>query len=315
MNNQSILELFLYQYRHNTVYKFFVDSLNCRPESVKQLSQIPFLPISAFKHHDIQTHSWQAETFFQSSGTTSQLQRSKHLLRSAFDYQQNAKVAFEAVYGAAEKYCFLALLPNYLSQGNSSLVFMINHFIERSNYAESGFFLADFDRLNDTIRYCELHNIPTLLIGVSYALLDFAEAYPRSIMDNIQIMETGGMKGRRQELPKMSLHNLLKIAFAKEHIHSEYGMTELFSQAYAVSNGLFQPAPTMKILIRDSTDPLTYLPNLKTGCINVIDMANKDTCAFIATDDLGRVFDNGMFEVLGRLDASEIRGCNLLVGN
>ncbi len=313
MQTQTILDLFLQQYRYNPTYQQFVNLLNIRPEWVNTVEKIPFLPIAAFKHHEIQTLSWHAETVFQSSGTTDNTQRSRHLLRSRIDYQQNALKGFESVYGAVENYCFLALLPNYLSQGNSSLVFMVNHFIEKSKYAESGFFLYDFERLDATLRHCELNNIPTFLIGVSYALLDFAESYGRSLLDNIQIMETGGMKGRRRELPKMALHQELKQAFGKTQIHSEYGMTELLSQAYAPKDGIFQPSPSLKVLIRDSSDPLQYLPNGKTGCINLIDLANKDTCAFIATDDLGRLYDNGQFEVLGRLDAAEIRGCNLLV--
>jgi len=313
MQTQTILDLFLHQYRHNPTYNKFVNLLNIAPERVNTVEKIPFLPIAAFKHHEIQTLSWHAETVFQSSGTTDNTQRSRHLLRSRIDYQLNALAGFESVYGAVENYCFLALLPNYLSQGNSSLVFMVNHFIEKSKYAESGFFLYDFERLDDTLRHCELNNIPTFLIGVSYALLDFAESYGRSLLDNIQIMETGGMKGRRRELPKMALHQELKQAFGKTQIHSEYGMTELLSQAYAPKDGIFQPSPSLKVLIRDSSDPLQYLPNGKTGCINLIDLANKDTCAFIATDDLGRLYENGQFEVLGRLDAAEIRGCNLLV--
>jgi phenylacetate-coenzyme A ligase PaaK-like adenylate-forming protein len=313
MQTQTILDLFLQQYRYNPTYQQFVNLLNIAPERVNTIEKIPFLPIAAFKHHEIQTLSWHAETVFQSSGTTDNTQRSRHLLRSRINYQQNALKGFESVYGAVENYCFLALLPNYLSQGNSSLVFMVNHFIEKSKYAESGFFLYDFERLDATLRHCELNNIPTFLIGVSYALLDFAESYGRSLLDNIQIMETGGMKGRRRELPKMALHQELKQAFGKTQIHSEYGMTELLSQAYAPKDGIFQPSPSLKVLIRDSSDPLQYLPNGKTGCINLIDLANKDTCAFIATDDLGRLYDNGQFEVLGRLDAAEIRGCNLLV--
>ena len=257
------------------------------------------------------TENWQPEAVFSSSGTTGAT-TSQHLLRSKTAYIDNTLLGFQNFYGAIENWCVLALLPAYLERTGSSLVYMAQAFIERSKYAESGFFLDDTKRLATILRENQAKNTPTLLLGVSFALWDLAESHPQNL-SNITIMETGGMKGRRKEITRAELHLLLNTAFQTQNIHSEYGMTELLSQGYSQGKGVFSPAPTMRILIRDTTDPLTILGANKSGCINVIDLANLATCSFIATDDLGKSFQNGDFEVLGRIDSSDVRGCNLLV--
>lgn len=257
------------------------------------------------------TEGWQPEMVFSSSGTTG-MTTSRHLLRDTTAYIDNTLLGFQKFYGAVEDWCVLALLPAYLEREGSSLVYMAEAFIQRSKYSESGFFLHNMTELSAILARNQAQNRPTLLLGVSFALWELAETHPQNL-SNIVIMETGGMKGRRKEITRTALHEILCTAFQTTAIHSEYGMTELLSQAYSKGNGIFSPAPTMRILVRDATDPLTILPPRKAGCINVIDLANLATCSFIATDDLGKVDEQGDFEILGRIDTSDVRGCNLLV--
>lgn len=307
----TALAVFRYQAEHNALYAAFIRLLGIQPENVTRLENIPFLPIRLFKIHDIQTGSWSPEAVFNSSGTTGQV-TSRHFVRSLAWYLACTKQGFESFYGPVENYCVLALLPSYLERSGSSLVAMADHFIRLSRYEQSGFFLYDHEALLERLAWCRQHNIPTLLLGVSFALLDLAEAHPGPL-SNVIIMETGGMKGRREELTREVLHEKLKAAFGVPHIHSEYGMTELLSQAYSRGEGLFQPSATLRVLIRETSDPLSIERPGRPGAINLIDLANLDTICFIATDDLGRSYADHSFEVLGRLDYSEVRGCNLMV--
>ncbi len=313
------LSVFFYQAKHNSLYSRYLQILKKNISSVKNTDDIPFLPISLFKNYSIQTETWQPQEVFMSSGTTSQKMSQKtdnktssHYLRDRDFYIQNALRSFESFYGKIENYCVLALLPSYLERNSSSLVFMANAFIERSMFAESGFFLNNLSELSLVLNKCVQQNRPVLLLGVSFALLDLAEQFPQNLQ-NVIVMETGGMKGRRAEITRPELHKTLSTAFQIPFIHSEYGMTELISQAYSRGEGVFFPAPTMMLKIRDITDPFTFLPNKKTGGINIIDLANLATCAFIATDDLGRTYEDNSFEVIGRLDNSDVRGCNLMI--
>ncbi|WP_282783504.1 acyl transferase [Phaeodactylibacter xiamenensis] len=307
------LQVFKAQAACNPLYQRYLELLGQTPGQVQRLSDIPFLPISLFKNHTIQTGEWQSEAVFSSSGTTGAIS-SKHLLRSKAFYQQSARRGFETFYGSLKNYCVLALLPSYLERSGSSLVFMVEDFIRQSGHPDSGFFLYNTDELLQILQKCRNSQQPTLLIGVSFALLDLAEAHPTDL-SGITIMETGGMKGRRRELTREELHAQLRQAFQVEQIHSEYGMTELLSQAYSTGNGLFRPAPTMQVRTREITDPFAQPATGRTGALNIIDLANLDTISFIATDDLGRVYEDGSFEVLGRLDASDVRGCNLMVAD
>lgn len=309
----TALAVFQYQYENNALYQQFVDLLGISPQMVQELSDIPHLPIELFKYHTIQTEAWTPKQIFNSSGTTQQ-QPAQHLIRDLDWYRDHAFHAFEAYYGPLEQYVILALLPSYLERQGSSLVFMVDQFIQRSGQAESGFFLYNTDELVSTLQACEQRAQPVLLLGVTYALLDLAKAYPQPLRHTI-VMETGGMKGKREEQTKAMVHAALRQAFELDQVHSEYGMTELLSQAYSKGNGIFEPSATMRVQIREATDPLHYLPPGRTGGINVIDLANLATCSFIATDDLGRLVDEQRFEVLGRLDASELRGCNLMVSD
>ena len=306
------LAVFRYQASYNPLYAQYLALLSCKPVEIRNIQQIPFLPISLFKSYSVKTGNWPSEAIFKSSGTTGQSQSSHHL-RSAKWYQYNSRRAFENCYGALTDYCFLGLLPSYLERGDSSLVFMVNEFIQSSRYPQSGFFLNNLEELVAILQDCQNKQIPTILIGVSFALLELAERYPMEL-SNIIIMETGGMKGRRKELTRAELHDQLGKAFQLSNIHSEYGMTELLSQAYSKGSGRFTSAPTMRVLSRELTDPLSILPHGSTGPLNIIDLANLDSCSFIATDDLGIVHADGRFEVLGRVDHSEMRGCNLLFG-
>ncbi|GJM32944.1 MAG: acyltransferase [Saprospiraceae bacterium] len=305
------LAVFRYQARYNPLYREYLKLLRVSPTQVLSIPQIPFLPIAFFKNHSIKSGNWSTETEFSSSGTTG-ASTSVHHVRNTDWYRKIARKAFQTTYGNLNRYCVLALLPAYLERQGSSLVFMVDDFIRHSAYHQSGFFLDDLEEMLAIIGRCRSEAIPVLLIGVSFALWELAEKYPQDL-SGVTIMETGGMKGRRREITRTELHEILKKAFAVPHIHSEYGMTELFSQAYAPRDGKFIPAPTMKVLTREITDPLSISQPGKTGVINMIDMANLDTISFIATDDLGKVYPDGTFEVLGRLDASDIRGCNLMV--
>jgi len=321
------LALFHYQYENNEVYHSFCNLLKINPAKITSVEQIPFLPISFFKTHNVKTGNFEPEIEFWSSGTTSQkiedriwntennnrFDFSRHFIKSRSFYESSFIKSFEYFYGNPEEYCFLALLPNYLEQKHSSLIYMMNRLISLSKYAESGFYLNNFEELYRQILLLQEKNIKTILFGVSFALLDFAEQFTFSAPE-LTVFETGGMKGRRVEIVKEELHQILCNAFGVKTIHSEYGMCELLSQAYSSGNNRFTTPPWMKILLRDERDPLHCSNSLSSGAINIIDFANLYSCAFIATDDLGKKSENGMIEILGRLDASQIRGCNLMVG-
>ncbi|MBK0403850.1 acyl transferase [Adhaeribacter sp. BT258] len=306
------LEIFRFQAQENAVYRKYLQYLGIDPEAVFTLEKIPFLPIEFFKTQEVKTGKFEAETIFKSSGTTQQ-ERSRHFVADLHFYLQNAERIFEQFYGKLTDFVFLALLPSYLEQGESSLVAMVDHFIKRSKQQEQGFFLNQFEELKNAIDNAQKTGKKVMLFGVTYALLDLAENMGNSDFANVIIMETGGMKGRRREMIREELHAILKAAFKVENIHSEYGMTELLSQAYSSGNGIFQAPKTMKILLRDLNDPFEINPNLRSGGMNVIDLANIDSCAFIETKDIGKLHPDGTFEVLGRFDNSDIRGCNLLV--
>ena len=309
--DELALKVFRYQAVHNPFYAKYLSLLSCDINKVDSIQNIPFLPIQFFKENAIKTGEWTPESEFQSSGTTGQTP-SIHYIRDLALYRMNCILGFENQYGSIANYCVLALLPSYLERDNSSLVYMANEFIKLSGDEKSGFFLDNRSELIEQIRKCQQQNRNVLLIGVSFALLDLAETFPIEL-SNVIIMETGGMKGRRKELTRQELHDQLSTAFKVATIHSEYGMTELLSQAYSKGNGIFSPNPTMKILTRQIDDPLTLQRFGKTGVINIIDLANLDSCSFIATDDLGKLYEDGTFEVIGRLDTSDIRGCNLML--
>ncbi|MBK7434364.1 MAG: acyl transferase [Chitinophagaceae bacterium] len=310
------MELFRFQYDQNEVYRKFCEGLNTDPGQVTQIEKIPFLPISAFRSHIVATTSFEPEAVFESSGTT-QSTGSKHFIRDLALYRKSFQTAFRHFYGPVEEKCILGLLPSYLERGHSSLVMMVDELIKQSGHELSGFYLHDHEKLHRTLQHNELLKIPTLLIGVTYALLDFAEAYPMRLRTTT-VMETGGMKGRRKEMTRMEVHRILQGRLGLSLIHSEYGMTELLSQAYSKGDGIFHCPGWMRICLRDEDDPLlvrsasgvTGKP--MTGAINCIDLANIYSCAFIATDDMGKLYENGSFEVLGRLDNSEARGCSLM---
>ena len=308
---EMALAVFRMQYADNPAYREFCGYLGIRPEEVHQLKDIPFLPIGFFKSKKILSEGKKSEIVFMSSGTTGSL-TSQHFVSDIRVYEKSFRKAFSYFYGNVEEYCVLALLPSYLERDGSSLIYMVNDLIQKSNHPESGFYLNDLKGLKERLIQLEAKGAKTLLIGVSFALLDMVEKHPINLQHTI-IMETGGMKGRRKEMIREELHQILKSGFGVDRIHSEYGMTELLSQAYSKGNGRFETPPWMKVLIRDTEDPLTYQPIGKTGGLNIIDLANANSCAFIATQDLGKVHSDGSFEVLGRFDRSDVRGCNLMV--
>jgi len=309
--NAMALNVFKFQFENNTVYRSFCDLLYKNPSDVKRIEDIPFLPIQFFKSHEVVSDSNSAEIVFTSSGTTGSM-TSKHYVTHLKLYEQSFKQGFEEAYGNIEDYVVLALLPSYLEREGSSLIYMVEQLIKDSKQPESGFYLHNLSELKDTLIRLDSQHKKVLLIGVSYALLDLVETYTFQLKNTI-VMETGGMKGKRKELIKEELHSILKNGFGVEHIHSEYGMTELLSQAYSKGNGVFECPKWMKILTRDTEDALSILPHGKNGGINVIDLANLNSCAFIATQDLGKVHANAQFEIIGRFDNSDIRGCNLMV--
>lgn len=307
------LDIYRYQYGNNELYRRYADLTASGPDRVKQVGDIPFLPISFFKTHPIQTNAFLPEIVFESSGTTGR-QVSRHLVKDPSLYETSFTKAFEAFYGPATDYCFLALLPSYLERGSSSLVYMVKELMERSGHPLGGFFLYDFEALAARLAELERRGQKTLLIGVTYALLDFAAQYPMPLRNTI-IMETGGMKGRKKELVRSEVHEALTHAFGVPSIHSEYGMTELLSQGYARGGGRFHAPAWMKVLVREEDDPrsvITATDRPRTGAINIIDLANLYSCSFIATEDLGTIHPDGSFEVLGRIDNSDVRGCSLL---
>lgn len=309
--NALALDVFRFQAVYNPLYNRYLELIGKKIQTIETIREIPFFPIELFKPYDLQTGKWEPERVFSSSGTTGQM-ASRHLLYDPAWYRMNARRAFARQYGPVENFCFLALLPSYLERDNSSLVFMAEDFISLSRYPQSGFYLYNMADLVKVLSNCVQNKIPTVLLGVSFALLDLAETFPAPL-DHVIVMETGGMKGRRAELTREQLHQILRTAFQVKNIHSEYGMTELLSQAYSPGNGRFYPAPTMRILAREVADPFAIRHWGQNGALNIIDLANVDTLSFIATDDLGRVEEDHSFEVTGRLDSSEIRGCNLMV--
>lgn len=305
------LQVFKYQHREVPLYRRFCDLLNISPEKVNQLQDIPFLPIEFFKSGKVVAGDKSPQIIFTSSGTTGSIP-SKHVVTDLSLYEKSFLTGFKQFYGPPEDYVILALLPSYLERKGSSLVYMANHLIQNSEHIESGFYLDNLSSLKEKLISLDASGKKVLLIGVSFALLDLIENYQFKLKNTI-IMETGGMKGRRKEMIREELHHLLKQGFGVENIHSEYGMTELLSQAYSSGKGIFSTPAWMKILIRDPEDALTYLPKGKTGGINIIDLANLNSCSFIATQDLGKTTENSTIEIMGRFDNSDIRGCNLMV--
>ena len=309
---KKALEIFAYQAVHNPVYAEFLSVLKINSKNIQTLTEIPFLPISLFKSHKIITGNIPAQITFASSGTTGLTISRHHVVDPAF-YLDITKTIFNHFYGPVANYCVLALLPAYLERQGSSLVYMVEEFIKVSKYPESGFYLDDLAKISTQLAKNQAAKIPTLLIGVSFALLDLVEQFPQDL-SSIMVMETGGMKGRRKEITRDELHAILQNGFNLPAVHSEYGMTELLSQAYSTGNGWFKGGPTFRALVREITDPFAYVSSGRTGLLNIIDLANVDSCSFIATDDLGQLSADGAFRVIGRLDASDIRGCNLMVG-
>lgn len=312
------LKVFRFQYENNLVYQEFCDFLKVDKQSVKTLQQIPFLPIQFFKNHNVISNTNEIQETFFSSGTSGMI-NSKHLVTDISLYEQSYRNAFSEFYGNIEDYVILALLPSYLERSGSSLIYMVKDLIELSNNEHSGFYLHNYDDLIAKLVELDIAGQNILLIGVTYALLDLVEKQKFQLKNTI-IMETGGMKGKRKEMIREELHEILCDGFGVPSIHSEYGMTELLSQAYSLGNGIFECPAWMQILIRDTEDAMTYVSYEKTGGINVIDLANINSCSFIATQDLGKKNPNqpacwqaGSFEVLGRFDNSDIRGCNLMV--
>ncbi len=308
------LEIFRFQYNNNQVYHSWVDALKVNVSSVRSLTQIPFLPIHFFKTHKVITGGSEDPLHFESSGTTG-LATSRHYVLKPEIYQKSFLTGFEHFYGAVNNYCILGLLPSYLERKHSSLVMMVDGLLQKSKHPLSGFYLYDHEKLRDVLLQLQSSAQQIILIGVTYALLDFAEKYPMDL-NNIIIMETGGMKGKREELTRMEVHKILKSRLGVSIIHSEYGMTELLSQAYSSGAGLFETPPWMRILLREPEDPMNvWSHNDKRetrGAINIIDLANLYSCSFIASDDLGTLSNGGGFTVDGRLDNSDIRGCSLL---
>lgn len=303
---QYALDVFEYQYLHNSLYRDFCTYLKRSPSSVQGFKEIPFLPISFFKTHKVCDDS-STSFYFESSGTTGQ-ERSKHFVRNLKLYEQSFLTQFEKQYGPLENLCILSVLPSYHEQKSSSLLYMINTLIMHSKYRFSGFYKDDYAQVIDIIEKSER---PVILFGVAYALMDMSEAFPTALK-NTTIIETGGMKGKRKEIIREELHQLLSKRFALDFIDSEYGMTELLSQAYMTDGKAFQPPSWMRVLTRSIDDPFEFVSG-KTGGINIIDLANLHSCAFIATQDLGKLHTDLSFEVLGRFDASDVRGCNQLV--
>lgn len=304
------VQLFRHQYEHNVTYRNYCNHLNVDTSTIDSVAQIPFLPVSFFKTHHVQTGEFSPEATYTSSATTGMVQ-SKHLVKHNSIYIQSFTKAFELFYGNPNQYAILALLPNYSEREGSSLIEMADYLIKQSHHPESGFYLYNFAELHQTLQQLKAKKTKILLLGVTFALLDFAEQFPIDLSEDI-VMETGGMKGRRKEMIRTEVHAQLQTAFNLGHIHSEYGMTELLSQGYSKGDGIFYTPPWMQVLISDATDALQMLPHQKSGLINVVDLANIHSCAFIQTADIGKIHTEGGFEVLGRLDQSDMRGCSLM---
>lgn len=308
--DQVALELFQWHARKNETYRSFITQLGVDPEKVLRVDEIPFLPISLFKRHQVGIFNAPPEAAFLSSGTTG-MERSQHLVSSLAVYDQSLFQCFDTFFGKPKDYCVLALLPSYLERSNSSLVYMTQKLMRESGHADNGFYLDKLTTLSKVLRKNSEKGVKTLLIGVTFALLELAEKHPQALNDCI-IMETGGMKGKRKEMPREEVHEILKEAFGLEQIASEYGMTELLSQAYSLGNGVFRTPAWMRVSARETTDPLSVSGRGK-GALNVIDLANMHSCPFIATQDLVHIHQDHSFEVLGRMDDAEVRGCNLMV--
>lgn len=309
--NRTAIEVFRYQAEHNIVYKEFLSGLNVDAASVKEVSNIPFLPVEFFKSQAVVTSHDDIELTFTSSGTTGMI-TSRHHVTDVSWYVESFRKAFGLFYGDIKDYTVLALLPSYLEREGSSLIYMADDLIKQSNNPDSGFYLYNHADLFHQLKKQQELKRPTLLLGVTFALLNFIELYPMNFPELI-VMETGGMKGRRKEMIRDELHATLCQGFGVSAIHSEYGMTELLSQAYSKGEGVFNCPPWMRIITRDPNDPLSLMETGKTGGVNIIDLANINSCSFIATQDLGKVYADGSFEILGRFDNSDIRGCNLLI--
>ncbi|MBC7903342.1 MAG: acyl transferase [Gemmatimonadaceae bacterium] len=303
------LEIFRYQYASNDIYGRFADAVGRGPQTVHQLQDIPFLPISFFKTHRVTAGDADAGVVFESSGTTGSVS-SRHFVLDPRVYEKSFMEAFSAFYGDPSEWTILCLLPSYLERKHSSLVLMAEKLIQASGSAGSGFYLYEHDKLRDTLLQLETAGAKTLLLGVSFALLDFAEANEMKLI-HTTVMETGGMKGRREEWTRERVHGYLKQRLGVGTVHSEYGMTELLSQAYSVGDGIFVCPPWMRIMLREEDDPLTVKKS-GNGIINVIDLANIHSCSFIATDDAGKLHADRSFEVIGRVDHSDLRGCSLM---
>lgn len=307
--DQLALEIFQFQYDNNTVYRDFANAVGKTPDRVSVIDEIPFLPVRFFKTHKVVTTYFEPATVFESSGTSGMI-KSRHFIKDLNLYEQSFTQSFEMFYGPVADWCIIGLLPSYLEKGNSSLVYMTDRLIKKSLHPESGFYLYDFEKLIDRLNGLEKSRQKTLLLGVTFALLDLAGKFSMPLKYTT-IMETGGMKGRRKEIIREDVHNQLKKAFSIKTVHSEYGMTELMSQAWSKGEGVFKCPYWMKIVVRDEEDPFTIRRH-GSGTINVIDLANIWSCSFIATDDAGIVDPSGNFFVLGRIDGSDLRGCSLL---
>jgi len=304
------LSVFNFQYQNNETYRDYVQAIGTDIASVKTTSQIPFLPIRFFRTHKVLYEGLEAALIFESSGTTGSIP-SKHFVYRPDIYEAGFLHHFQHVYGQPDDYVFLCLLPSYIERKNASLAYMAKRFITQSRHAESGFYLNEWEKLAAVLHQVQNENKKVILLGVTFALLDFAEAYPMDL-SSVIVMETGGMKGRREEWTRQQVHDFLKEKWQLTVVHSEYGMTELLSQAYAQRDGLFHTSNIMKAFVRDENDPLSSFES-GNGCLNLIDLANMYSCAFIATEDLARLQPDGTFEVLGRMDFSALRGCSLMV--
>lgn len=307
----AAIELFRYQYRENNIYRAYVDALKVDPAGVREIKKVPFLPIQFFKSHRVVCGDFTPATVFESSGTTQAI-NSRHEVKDADLYIRSCITCFEQFYGPVSNYVVLGLLPSYLERKSSSLVYMVQDMIARSGRPESGFYLYEHTRLQQTLEALEAQGQPVLLIGVTFGLLDFAADHQLQLGNTI-VMETGGMKGRREEWTRQEVHAYLKERLGVQAVHAEYGMTELLSQAYSKGDGVFSTPAWMKVLVRDENDPFQLSDKSAAGVINVVDLANIYSCAFIATEDIGKLKADGSFEVLGRLDNSALRGCSLMV--
>ncbi|HRP88544.1 MAG TPA: acyl transferase [Edaphocola sp.] len=306
--NEKALQLFQFQYWNIPVYQQYCNYIHKHPQTIKSITQIPFLPISFFKSHKVFNASLPEKLIFESSGTTG-MTPSRHYIAHPEYYEYAFLKGFKQFYGDPKDYIFLGLLPSYLERQHSSLVYMVQHLMNESNHSLNGFYLDDWNQLSEILQKKTDRKI--FFIGVTFALLDFAEAFPMNLKDVI-VMETGGMKGRKEEWTRMQVHDFLKRQWNLKSVHSEFGMSEMLSQAYSKGNGIFKTSSTLKVLLRDENDPLCTFEK-GSGCINVIDLANIDSCAFIATEDIGKVSEDNTFEVLGRRDSAALRGCSLMV--